>query len=197
MKTKRSLILGITALLSLTALTITLIHSFVLGGDVEASDNQPAPQMVIAIEEVINGERTAGEVAVTFAYPDDIPTGPTAAAGLFLASTDNSMALGTGSIEVEADIEQVDDAEPVETVNAVHDGPTVDVRFDANTQFFLDNTGRIRPTAAEIAAGSMLVTRTIVPGSAADLGANMMVRVWGTVAGDQVLADIVVYEPIQ
>ena len=197
MKRRFPYLLALVVVLGVIVAGFAITQSFLAPEPIAAEEGQPQPQMIIAIEEVINGEVTAGEVYVTFGYPEAIPTGPTAASGIFLASEGNEFNLGTGNIEVEATIDIIEGEEPVETIAAVHDGDDVTVSFSNDTLFFLDTSERVVPTAADLEAGEMFVERTLEAGSAADIGSNMMVRVWGTVNGDIVEADVVIYAPIR
>ena len=197
MKRRFPYILALVVVLGVAVAAFALTQSFFAPEPIAAEEGEPQPQMIIAIEEVENGVVTSGEVHVSFVYPEEVPTGPTAASGLFLAANGAEFTLGTGNIEVEASIEVINGEEPVETINAVHDGDDIPVRYTADTLFFLDISERVKPTAADLEAGEMVVERTLVPGSAADIGDNMMVRVWGTVNGDIVEADVVVYSPIR
>ena len=197
MKRRFPYLLALMVVLGIAVTAFALTQSFLAPDPIAAEEGAPQPQMIIAIEEVKNGEVTSGEVRVSFTYPEEIPTGPTAASGLFLEMNGDEFTLGTGSIEVEASIEVINGEEPVETVNAVHDGADVPVRFTADTLFFLDTSDRVMPTTADLEAGEMVVERSLVAGSAAEIGDNMMVRVWGTVNGDIVEADVVIYTPIR
>lgn len=154
-------------------------------------------EMVIAVEEVINGERTAGEVRVTFADSDELPDRPEDAFGVYTGHDGSSLTFGTGAIEVEVGVDVVNDEEPVTTVNASYSGPEERVIFTSETQFLKDTTARPEITTEDIEAGSLIVQRTVEAGSANELGENMIIRVWGHEDDGQLIADVVVYEPIR
>lgn len=154
-------------------------------------------EMVIAVEEVINGERTAGTVRVTFEDPDTLPDRPSDASGLFVSIDSSSVTLGTGTIEVEVGIDVVNDEEPVTSVDASYDGPEETVQFGENTAFYADTTARPDITREDIEAGVLTITRLVEPGSADAIGENMMLRIWGHQENGRLVADVVVYEPIR
>jgi hypothetical protein len=110
----------------------------------EPAAEKPKPEqvMVIAIEEVKNGERFGGEVRITFADPPELPERAEDAAGLFLGQDGDELSLGTGSIEVDVSVEAVNDQEPVTTVNASHGGDEVQIAVDENTVYYKDVTER-------------------------------------------------------
>ena len=54
-------------------------------GTASAQESKPERAMVIAVEEVVNGERFGGEVRISFEDPPELPDRAEDAAGLFLA----------------------------------------------------------------------------------------------------------------
>lgn len=164
-----------------------------------ASAQEPKPEkvMVIAIEEIKNGERLGGEVRITYADPPQLPEQAEDAAGLFLNRAGNVLSLGTGLIEVDVAVEVVNDQEPVTTVSASHDGDEVQVAVDENTTFYRDVTELPEITAEILAAGELQLTRVVEPGSLDEIGPNMEVRAWGELEGDQLVADVIVYNTIR
>jgi len=54
-------------------------------GTVSAQESKPEKVMIIAVEEVVNGERFGGEVRITFEDPPELPDRGADAAGLFFA----------------------------------------------------------------------------------------------------------------
>ncbi len=156
----------------------------------------PQREMIIAVEQIVNGERFAGEVRVQYQDPPELPPQPEQAGGLFLSQIEDTLAIGTGSIEVEVGVEVKNDEEPVRTVNATHSGDPITVLFGEDTAFLEDTTPHPEITPEDIEAGVKTITRTLAPGTASGLGENMMIRVWGNWQGETLEADLVVYEPI-
>ena len=161
-----------------------------------AQESKPERVMVIAVEEVENGERFGGEVRITFADPPELPERAEDAAGLFLGRDGDELSLGTGSIEVELSVKAINDEEPVTTVNASHDGDEVQVAVDENTVYYKDVTERPEITQEIVEAGQLQLTRTLEPGSLDEIDENMMIRAWGEVEGGRLVADLIVYDPI-
>ncbi|UCG25764.1 MAG: hypothetical protein JSW55_07185 [Chloroflexota bacterium] len=165
----------------------------------EPAAQEPKPErvMVIAVEEVKNGERFGGEVRITFADPPELPERAEDAAGLFLGQAGDELSLGTGSIEVDVSVEAINDQEPVTTVNASHDGDEVQVAVDENTVYYKDVTERPEITQEIVEAGQLRLTRALEPGSPDEIGQNMMIRAWGQVEDGRLVADLIVYDPIR
>ncbi len=193
---KKKLFLAGVVLLLLLIPAAFLILSSSRQVNAQEDGEPPKREMVIAVEEVINGERFAGEVRVLYQDPPELPPQSEQAGGLFLSQAGDTFAIGTGSIEVEVGVEVRNDEEPVRTVNASHSGDTITVQFDNETVFFEDTTPRPEITPDDIEAGVKTLTRIVEPGTAGEMSENMMVRVWGNWQGDTLQADLVVYEPI-
>ena len=81
--------------------------------------DQPKAEKVleIAVEKNINGEITSGQVQVRFEDPETLPAEGESAFGVFLEQDGEVITLGTGSIEVEVDVEIKNDEEPVTSVS--------------------------------------------------------------------------------
>lgn len=153
-------------------------------------------EIVIAVEENINGEVTAGEVTVTFADPPILPAERERALGVFLERQGGVLTLGTGSIEVEVAVEVVNDGDPVETVNITHSGDPVEVLVRSDSLVYKDITGRPEVTSADLETGRRVITRTVERGSLDELAEGMILWVWGEVQDGRVVADVLVYEQI-
>jgi hypothetical protein len=153
--------------------------------------------MVIAVEEVKNGERFGGEVRITFADPPELPERAEDAAGLYLGQDGDELSLGTGSIEVDVSVEAVNDQEPVTTVNASHGGDEVQIAVDENTVYYKDVTERPEITKEIVEGGQLRLTRALEPGSPDEIGQNMMIRAWGEIEDGRLVADLIVYDPIK
>lgn len=154
-------------------------------------------EMVIAVSENINGEVTEGTVRVTFEESDLLPDTAADTAGVFVSASDNAVTIGTGTIEVEVGVDVINDEEPVTTVDASYDGPEKTILFTDDTQFYADDTPHPDITAADIEAGELTIQRNVTAGNPADIGDNMLLRIWGHDEDGQFVADIVVYEIIR
>ncbi len=167
-------------------------------GSEESADNGPAGgEIVIAVEKTVNGDTTSGTVRLRFSDPDFLPADGPQATGLFLHRDGDQLALGAPPIEVAVDVEAINDAAPITVVNARHEGGEIAVQLGPDTRFYRDTTARPEITADIIAAGEVIIERTLEPGSAGDLGENMVIRVWGEMRDGGLQAQIVVYKPIR
>ena len=166
-------------------------------GTVSAQESKPERVMIIAIEEIKNGERFGGEVRISFDDPPELPDRAEDAAGLFLGQDGDELTLGTGAIEVDVSVEVVNDEEPTTVVNASHDGDELLLVVDENTVFYRDATERPDITREIVEAGQLQLTRVLETGSLDEIGENTMIRAWGEVQDGRVLADLIVYDPIR
>jgi hypothetical protein len=162
-----------------------------------AQETKPEQVMIVAVEEVKNGERFGGEVRINFTDPPELPDRGADAAGLYLNQDGDELTLGTGAIEVDVSVEVVNDQEPTTVVNASHDGDKVQLSVDGNTVYYRDATERPEITKEVVDAGQLQLTRVLETGSLDEVGENMMVRAWGEVKDGHLIADLIVYDPIE
>ena len=193
-----------------TFLTVFVLGaaSFAFFGDTLFSGNASASDpggmmMEIAIEDEIcdeNGvcEISGGTVGIGFDEADGLPEISPDLVGLFVSRSDNSIMLGTGNIEVEVSVEQVNDQEPVTAVSAVHGGPEVELRISDETEIYFDTTELQEPDQDDFDLGHMTIQRTVEPGDLSSLEAKTtMVRAWGIMEEGVLVADVLVIEPIK
>lgn len=211
---KRIIVAGFMAVLLLAAVTlfVAAVQPFAVSAAPQAASQAAPPQQSGATEDIeatqagevmyievshnINGEELSGGVFVHFEDPAELPAEEPALFGVFAGRSGDTLTLGTGSIAVTVDVEQINDQEPVTTGSATYDGDEVDVLLTGSTVFYEDTTAEPQIGQEEIDAGEITITRTLEAGSADALGADMVLRVWGTMVDGQLAADIVVYEPI-
>lgn len=155
------------------------------------------PVMIMAVEQVVNGERFAGEVTVSFTDDPALPAAAPDRSGLFLNRSGDVLTVGTGAIEVEVGVEVFNDNDPVTTIQASHGGDELAIRVTPSTLIYADTTGRPEITPADITAGHKVIQRSLAPGSLDDIGEHMVLRAWGTLQNGELVADILVYEPIR
>jgi hypothetical protein len=164
---------------------------------VSAQETKPEQIIVIAIEEVKNGESFGGEVRISFSDPTELPDRVEDTSGLFLSKDGQELSLGTGAIEVDVSVEIINDQEPKRVVNTSYDGGEVHLMVDENTIYYRDATVRPEITREILEAGQLQLTRVLETGSIDELGENMMVRAWGEIKDGRLLADLIVYDPIE
>ena len=196
MTRNRRIISGILVLLALGAGVVALRSGRLAPPPAAAQRSEDAPNdvAVIAVEQVNNGVRSAGEVTVTFVNPNGLPAGAPSQTGVFVARDGDALTLGTGRIAVEVEVEQENDGEPLISAVSSYDGPDVTVQLSAATTYLQLAADPPEITPDVIAAGELVVTRKAAPGSVDALTANMIIRVWGTVVDGVLVADTVAYE---
>ena len=195
------IVTGFTLLILAGAAGFLLVQSTTPPVAVSAQEPVERPKaekiLEIAVEKNINGEVTSGQVQVRFEDPETLPVEGESAFGVFLGRDGEVITLGTGSIEVEVDVEVKNDEEPVRLVNVSHSGDPVNVMVNADTVVYADITPRPEISDADLESGSKTVTSTIVPGSLDAIGEGMILRVWGPTQDGVTTAEILVYETIE
>jgi hypothetical protein len=199
---KKILILcGFTLLILLGVAAIVFIQAYNPPAAVSAQGvEEPVKHekvIEIAVEKNVNGVVTSGEVTVTFDDPENLPNEGESALGVTLGRNGDVFTLGTGSIEVEIDVEVVNDEDPVTAINVSHSGDPVEIVVTADTIVYKDTTAPPEVTPEDLETGHKVVTRTVEPGSLDEVGEGMILRVWGETEGGRVVADVLVYEQIQ
>lgn len=188
---------GFIAMFVLGALSFAFAQNSFFSQAATATEGSGERVMEIAVEEVINGETHSGVVQVKNEEADGLPDISADVDGVFLSYDADTVMIGTGNIEIEVEVEQVNDQEPVMAVSAAHSGPDVAVRVTDATIVYEDTTPDPQPTFDEIDAGEMTLKRTIALGDLANLADNMLIRAWGTMDGETLVAEILVYEEIR
>jgi len=102
-----------------------------------------------------------------------------------------------GSFEVEVSEEVVNNEEPVRMVDVNYSGDPKEILLTPDTLFYADVTPRPEISDADLETGSLVVTRTIIPGSPEAIEEGMILRVWGPIKDGVVTAEILVYELIE
>jgi hypothetical protein len=117
----------------------------------------------------------------------ELPQTPPAANGIFDHRQDNSIFVGTGSVQVQVQ------AGPNGSVgSSSHSGPTIEVVVTTRTRVFRDTTmdqynGKTLPN------GSPTLQQTVETGTLDELGQGSLVTAWGQKTGDRIIADVLVY----
>lgn len=186
------LVLGVVALVAVAFLA----GRWLPGGTTGAAQSLPGldekPPAGAGGGEVIVIDNGAGPVRITFSDPSELPDEPAITGGLFKRRQDNSLFLGTGSIEV-----SVESVNGEVSVAAHNDGPEVEVVVTGDTLIYEDITERpiIGPDEAE--KGEMVILRQVRQVDGLDaIGENMMVRVWGEKRGERVIARVIYYDRV-
>jgi hypothetical protein len=124
----------------------------------------------------------------------DLPDAESETSGVFLRRVDNSIFVGTGSIELNVQIEQAADGSIVPSVTLSSDGPEVEVVITRDTVLYKDVTKIPGQGGVPAKAGDTTVTQQIELIDTLDgLGGNSELQVWGTRRADRVVADIIIY----
>ncbi len=176
------------------------IYTAFIGGQpaaAQATDGNGDRTIVIAVEEIINGETTSGQVEITFERAAELPDTTPNRAGLFVARNGDLFTIGEGAIEVEVDVEAINDEEPVTTINASHSGDEVQLRVTDATVIYADTTEHPDVTDEMLEAGAVTLPSTVVAGSLDAITENTYIRAWGTFDDGVLVADVLVYEAIR
>jgi hypothetical protein len=67
----------------------------------------------------------------------------------------------------------------------------------SDTAIYADITPQPEISDADLAAGSLMVMRRILPGTLEAIGGGMILRIWGTTQDGMLTADVLVYESIE
>ena len=124
----------------------------------------------------------------------DLPGTESETSGVFLRRVDNSVFVGTGSIELNVQIEQAADGSIVPSVSLSSNGPEVEVVITRDTVLYQDVTEIPGQGGVPGKAGDTTVTQQVkLIDSLDDLNGNAELQVWGTRRADRVVADILVF----
>ena len=194
-------IVAFLAVFALGAASFAFFGDSLAGSPASASDPVELIKE-IAIEDVICNENNecetvAGTVQIQIDEADGLPEIAPDVQALYVSQDGDTLTLGTGNINIEVNIEQINDNEPVTAISASHSGPEVYVKVTDATQVYFDTTDEPEPTKADLEAGTMVVKATVTEGTLADLDKNTMVRAWGIMQDGVLTADVLVIEPIR
>ena len=133
----------------------------------------------------------AFSVNINFTPAPELPDRPADVAGVFVQRRDNTVFVGTGDIELNVE----DDGSGQPEVSVQHSGPEVEVVISHDTTIYRDITEfDIEPSARQ--SGELTVQQVVERDtSAAGIGDNTELQVWGERRGDRVIAEVLVYKP--
>ena len=161
------------------------------GGSATSGARRPAGRVMEAIIDDGNGP-VASRIEIL--PSPDLPDTESEASGVFLRRVDNSVFVGTGSIELNVQIEQAADGSIVPSVSLSSDGPEVELVITRDTVLYKDVTKIPGQGGVPRKAGDTTVIQQIELVDTLDgLGGNAELQVWGTRRADRVVADIIVY----
>ena len=166
----------------------------------QASEGSGRVMEFVAAVEIIedgNVQAAEGTVQVSFEEAEGLPAISPDVDGLYLSHSAESISVGIGNISIEINAEQVNDQEPVEAISAVHSEGDIDIVISDSTEIYVDTTPHPQPGIEQIEQGEMVIQRTVQPASLDGLTSNMLIRAWGIMESGQLMADVVVYEPIR
>jgi hypothetical protein len=135
-------------------------------------------------------------VQTTILPAPELPDEPTAASGIFVRREDNSIVVGTGTVDLEVDVEvNPETGQETTTLIPSSDGPEIEVVITHDTQVYLDVTDFTMEGPVE--SGEREIVQAVRRVETADeIGENMELQVWGERSGDRIIATIVVYGPL-
>lgn len=135
-------------------------------------------------------------VNTTILPADELPDEPSAAFGIFKSREDDVLIMGTGTIDLEVDVDvNGDTGQETTTLLPTTDGPDVEVVVTADTLIYRDVTDLTMTGPVE--SGERTVKQTVrAVDSADDIGDNSELEVWGEKRGDRIVATVLVFGPL-
>ena len=129
-------------------------------------------------------------VRLTIEPSPDLPDRPAEASGVFVRRDDNSVIVGTGSMELNVEIIQTRGGAVEPQISLSHSGPEIEVVVTHDTIIYREETEMPSPGKG----GDKTVQQVVRPVDSLDeLGKNTELQVWGRKIGDRVVADLLVY----
>jgi hypothetical protein len=123
----------------------------------------------------------------------ELPDRPAEASGIFVRRQDNSIFVGTGSIELDVEVETGSD--PV--INLSSDGPEIEVVVTRDTVIYSDETDIHGGELSSRESGEKTIQQVIKPVDSLDeIGPNTELQVWGERRGDRLVAEVLVYRVV-
>jgi hypothetical protein len=160
---------------------------------VATTDDEPSPARapVRVVELVTDDGNGPKSIKVTTLPADELPDEPKEVSGVFASREDNSIIVGTGSIELRVEVNQDETGAIQRDVSLSANGPEVEVIVTHDTILYREET---EDPASGRKGGEYTVTQVLSPvDNLEELGKNTEVLVWGERRGDRVIADILVY----
>ncbi|MAG37634.1 MAG: hypothetical protein CL878_15475 [Dehalococcoidia bacterium] len=118
----------------------------------------------------------------------ELPDSPAALGGVFVRREDNSIFVGTGSIELSVAVEVTSTGERNPSVALNHDGPVLEAVVTKDTIIYADQTKMPSPRSGKIKAGEHQIQQIVKRVDSLDeLGKNTELQVWGQRRGDRVV----------
>jgi len=114
-----------------------------------------------------------------FVAAEELPQTQPDALGLLVRREDNSLFMGTGGINIDAEIDGV----PVLS----YDGPVVEVVVNSETHVYQDVTALPGPFS------SGEIQQEVAEGTIEEIDETHKISVWGRKVGDRIIADVLLY----
>ena len=208
---RRNLVIGASAGVAVTALVavsvvLGLMAAGDSGSDGEIVSGSPTKQVAdpgagrpaARVMELVTDDGSGPVAARIEVLPSpDLPDRRSDASGILVRRQDNSIFIGTGSIEMNIEVRQAADGPIQPTVTLSSDGPEVEAVVTHDTVLYLDVTEVPGEGGVPVKPGDQSVTQVIKRVDSLDeLKGNAEVSVWGTKRADRVVADILVFRLI-
>ena len=131
---------------------------------------------------------------ITVEPSPDLPDRSAEVGGVFVRREDNSVFVGTGSIELNVEVEVTQDGAVSPQVSLKHNGPVIEVVVTHETVIYREETELPGEGGRKLKGGDQVVQQTVrLVESLDELGKNTEVQVWGVRRGNRVVAEILVY----
>lgn len=185
------LIIGIVVVVAVLA-GAAFVGAKMLAAPTQTEADTPSGERVI--EMAVNDGSGAVGVRITFESAPELPDRPAEAGGIFVRRQDNSIIVGTGDIELDA---EVDGATGKKTLTANHSGPEIEAVVTHDTVIYRDVT-EIEVTDEGRQRGQQVIQQVVQPvDSSEEVGENTELQVWGQRRGDRVVAEVLVYRELE
>ena len=136
------------------------------------------------------GGSLAEVVGTQIEHAAELPDSPAALSGILVRRADNRIFVGTGAIGIRFNTDA--GGEPIP--QPFHDGPVTEVVVSHDTIIYRDETP-FEPTALNQTLSIQQVVRRV--DSLEEIGQNALVDVWGERRGDRIVAQVLVYWPLE
>ena len=135
-------------------------------------------------------------VQTTILPAPELPDEPSAAFGILQSREDNTLLVGTGTIDLEVDIEvNPDTGQESTSLIPTTDGPVLEVVLTPDTILYRDVTDLSLQPGQE--SGEREVVQQVRQvDSPDDITGNVELEVWGERRGDRIVATVLVYGPL-
>ena len=171
------------------------IQSFT--GPSEAAADAPQGKSVKVLELVRDEGNGPMTLRITVEPADELPNRHVDAGGVFVGREGDVISVGTGSIELDVNVEIIKDQEPDRTVNLSHSGPVVEVVISGATTIYRDVTDLDLQPSKDL-QGEITIQQVVEAIDSQDgIGENTELQVWGQQQDGRIVAEVLVFHNVE